>query len=119
MAFSIKLNTSRYTAHLAFSSLVTNATMLSLLAKKDPQGELIDKCDGNIKAAFATLAADKLFSIHHVHEINSHAHTARRFNTIYRDFPLVYTSGMKDWGIKIIGIGQAPHFEIEALEESA
>mgnify|MGYP001772820221 FL=1 len=119
MAFSIKLNTSRYTAHLAFSSLVTNATMLSLLAKKDPQGELIDKCDGNIKAAFATLAADKLFSIHHVHEINSHAHTARRFNNIYRDFPLVYTSGMKDWGIKIIGIGQAPHFEIEALEESA
>ncbi|ENN99789.1 MULTISPECIES: hypothetical protein [Pseudoalteromonas] len=119
MPFTIKLNTSRYTAHLAFSSLVTNATMLSLLAKKDPQGELIDKCDGNIKAAFATLTADKLFSIHHVHEVNSHAHTARRFNTIYREFPLIYTEGMKDWGIKIIGIGQAPQFEIEALEESA
>ncbi|ATG77631.1 hypothetical protein [Pseudoalteromonas sp. 1_2015MBL_MicDiv] len=119
MAFSIKLNTERYTAHLAFSSLVTNAIMLNSLAKKDPTGELIDKYDGNIKAAFATLAADKLFSIHQIHEVNSHVHTARRFNTIYRDFPLIYTDGMKDWGIKIIGLGQAPHFEIEALEDIA
>ncbi|MCG9708361.1 MULTISPECIES: hypothetical protein [Pseudoalteromonas] len=119
MAFSIKLNTPRYSAELAFSSLVTNAVMLALLAKKDPQGELIDKCNGNIKAAFATLAADKLFSIHHVHEVNGPAHTARRFNTICREFPLIFTEGMKDWGIKIISLEASPHFEIQMLEESA
>jgi hypothetical protein len=119
MAFSIKLHTPRYSAQLAFSSLVTSSLMLGLLAKKDPQGELIDYCNGNIKAAFATLAADKLFSIHHVHEMNGPEHTARRFNTIYRDFPLVFTQGMKDWGIKIISLEASPHFEIESMEESA
>ncbi|CAI86594.1 MULTISPECIES: hypothetical protein [Pseudoalteromonas] len=119
MAFSIKLNTARYTAQLAFSDRVTNQSMFSLLAKMDPQGELIDSCDGNIKAAFATLVADKLFAIHHVHEVNSHAHTARRFNTIYRHFPLVFTEGMHDWGIKIIAITDSPTFEFVAQEEIA
>lgn len=119
MAFSINLNTPRFTARLAVNDTISTQHMLAVLACKQGSGEFIDSCNGNIKAAFSMLIAEKLFTIQHVLGVKSPEQLAIRFNNLHPNLARIYTQGVSDWGIKVITLKPAVAFELTPMEESA
>ena len=119
MAFSINLNTPRFTARLAVNDTISTQHMLAVLACKQGSGEFIDSCNGNIKAAFSMLIAEKLFTIQHVLGVKSAEQLAIRFNNLHPSLARIFTQGVNDWGIKVINLQPAIAFEFIPMEQSA
>ena len=118
MAFSINLNTPRFTARLAVNDTISTQHMLSVLAAMCNSGEFIDSCNGNIKAAFSMLIAEKLFTIQHVLGVKSAEQLAIRFNNLHPNLARIFIDGMDDWGIKVITLKPAVAFEFIPMEQS-
>ncbi|WP_105198985.1 hypothetical protein [Pseudoalteromonas sp. T1lg10] len=119
MAFSITVNTIRFSARIAVNDNVSNTMMMQSLSDLDPEGTRLDMCDGNVKGAFAMLVADKFHSMAEVHKDNSIEVTCRRFNLYNRKLPPLHTGDDENWSVRIISIKPSPSFEVKTLEQSA
>ncbi|SFC04308.1 hypothetical protein [Pseudoalteromonas denitrificans] len=91
--------------------------MLTWLASFDKAGELLDKCEGNVKAAFAMMLSNRLYFLHQIHLDQSIDNLSRRFNIANPKLPLAFTGDAQNWGFKIISIARPLElsFEMEAI----
>jgi len=84
-----------------------------MLASHDTKGDLLDKCEGNIKAALAMLISNKIYYMFQVHLDQSINNLSRRFNLVNRELPLAFTGNDHAWGFKLIHIEPNPEFSFK------
>ena len=117
MALSIKIKTIHYSAQLVINTSIRQSHMLCMLATHDPQGKLLDNCQGNIQVAFSMLLSNKMYLLYQVHIDQSINNLSKLFNLINRQLPLAFTDKNPDWGFKLINIEHIPQlsFQIEEV----
>jgi len=113
MDLSIKIKTANYSSQLIINTAIKQAQMLCMLASHDAKGDLIDKCEGNVKAAFAMMLCNRVYFLHQLHVDQSMSNLSRRFNLVNRQLPLAFTGNEHAWGFKLINMEQIPEFSFQ------
>ncbi|PAJ71721.1 hypothetical protein CJF42_25190 [Pseudoalteromonas sp. NBT06-2] len=113
MALSIKIKTVHYSAELVLNTSIRKPQMLCMLASHDAKGDLLDKCEGNVKAAFAMMLCNRMYFLHQVHLDRSVSNLSRRFNLVNRQLPLAFTGNEQAWGFKLINMEKTPAFSFQ------